>query len=95
MKDFIANSVVQTVRVQNVLSLSRSTDAATLPSEPLACRKARREKKIKGKKYRHDRTRKRVIETTGIPGDYSLRKYSAPQPIGRMSSPQTAVNTEK
>jgi hypothetical protein len=41
MNSFIADSVVQTVRVQNVLWLSRNNETAMLPRAFLACREER------------------------------------------------------
>jgi len=41
-----------------------------LPSETFACREERKAKKMKGKMYRQERTRKRVTETTGIRANY-------------------------
>jgi len=70
MKDFMAASVVHTVRVQNVLLASRSNATWTLPLATLACREERRAKNMKGRMYRQERTRKRVMETTDIRANY-------------------------
>ena len=48
MKDFIASSVVQTVRVQNAMWASRNNDTLRLPSETLAWRDERTANNRKG-----------------------------------------------
>lgn len=65
IKDFMVSSVVQTVEVQKARFASRSKETPRLPSAALAWRDERIAKKRKGKKYRQERTRSRVTETTG------------------------------
>ncbi len=64
MKDFMAASLAHSVRVQNVRSRSRSSETRKFPSERRACQAHRIEEYRNGARYRHKRTRKRVMETT-------------------------------
>src|SRR3989442_797776 len=66
MNAFIAASDDQPVIVQNVLRCSRSSLAARLPSAFAACRPARSAWIKNKERNRHDRTRRRVIDTNGI-----------------------------
>jgi len=65
MNVFIAASEDQLVPVQNVLWRSRTSAVARFPSEDAACRAIRSAWTKNTGRYRHDRTRRRVIETTG------------------------------
>jgi hypothetical protein len=66
MKAFMADWVVHRVRVQNVLSLSLSSEVYKFPCDLLACRAERIAKKMNAGRYRQERTRKRVMETVDI-----------------------------
>jgi hypothetical protein len=68
MKDRIAASSDHTVRVQKAKPASRSVDTARLPAAALAWRAARNVWKRKAGRYRQDRTRRRVIDTSGMTG---------------------------
>src|SRR5580765_7207387 len=70
MNAFIAPSDDQPVIVQNVLRCSRSSLAARLPSAFAAWRPARYVWMKKMGRNRHDRTRRRVIDTNGMRRGY-------------------------
>ena len=62
----MAASVFHTVRVQDAMWPSRRSETPRLPRARLACRDERTAKKRNGTRNRHERTRKRVTETTGM-----------------------------
>lgn len=66
MKVFIEDSDSQLVLVQNAFLCSLSIFTARLPSARFACRAIRIAMTRNAGKYIHDRTRRRVTETTGI-----------------------------
>ena len=66
MKERIAASSRQTVRVQKVRSRSRNTETERLAVARVAWRAARTDWIRKPGRYRHKRTRSRVTETKGI-----------------------------
>src|ERR1700681_4586356 len=60
------SSEPQTVRVQKIFAFSRSTETPRFPALSLACRAERNAWTKNDGRYRHDRTRRRVIEMKGI-----------------------------
>ena len=66
MNIFIAASPVQSVLVQNVLRRSRSSFDPRFPSARATCREDRKVYQANIGKKRQDRSRSRVMETSGI-----------------------------
>ena len=62
----IAASSFHRLQVQKVLCASRSTWTSRLPAAVLACRDERSVCQIKPGRKRHDRNRRRVIDTNGM-----------------------------
>src|SRR5580704_8492599 len=63
MKDRMASSFSQTVRVQKAFPVSRRTATARQPISDFACQAERSDWTKKAGRYRQDRTRRRVIDT--------------------------------
>jgi hypothetical protein len=80
MNAVMAASSVQSERVQKVLRASRNMPTARLPLARRACSADRSAATKNAGKYRHDLTRKRVIETCGM---CLPRSASGPSPRHR------------
>ena len=75
MNAFIAASSAQMVPVQKVLWRSRSSPTARLPSDRAACHAMRSVRRKNDGRYRHDLTRRRVMETSVRPHDLWLARH--------------------